>query len=119
MEAFAYDAGWRGHRLVLTSESGADWAAEAGDVFECLMMLREQVEPEGIRLCCNGSRLDAWASGMQRDMGSGFSTYLLAGVSKGQRPPTANTLDFAPPEMIAKVTEQRAWYKAWLGDPGS
>jgi hypothetical protein len=83
------------------------------------MVLREQVEPRGIRVCCNGSRLDAWASGMQRDMGSGFSTYLLTGVAKGQRPPAVNTLDFAPPEVVVKVAEQRAWHKAWMGDSGS
>ncbi len=107
----------QGYRLTLTSPHGDEWSAEAGDAFECLMSLRELVEPEGILLCCNGARRDAWSSGMQRDMGSGFSTYLLSGVAKGQRPPTANTLDSAPPDLIASVADQRAWYSSWLGEP--
>ena len=76
------------------------------------MGLREQVE--GIRLCCNGARRDAWASGMQRDMGSGFTTYLLGETPKGDRPPAVATLDAAPVEMIVTVDEQRSWCRAWL-----
>ena len=109
----------RGHRLMLRSPSDVEWAAEASDVFECLMVLRQQLEPEGVRLCCHGSRLDAWASGMQRDMGSGLSTYLLDGVAKGERPPAVPTLAFAPPELVVSRDDQIAWHSDWLRSRGA
>lgn len=107
----------RDHRLVLRSPTNDQWTSQARDVFECLMGLREQVEPLGLRLCCNGARRDAWASGMQRDMGSGFTTYLLGDTPKGQRPPAVATLDTAPIELVVTADEQRSWYRAWLGVP--
>jgi hypothetical protein len=33
----------RGHRLILRSPSEVEWAAGASDVFECLMVLRQQL----------------------------------------------------------------------------
>jgi len=67
----------RGYRLTLGAPDGRHWSAVAGDLFECLIVLRNQIEPLGMRACCNGARRDAWASGMQRDMGRGASVYLL------------------------------------------
>ena len=109
----------RGHRLVLESPSEVEWTAEASDVFECLMVLRQQLEPEGVRLCCHGSRLDAWASGLQRDMGSGLSIYLLGAVAEGERPPSVPTLDFAPPELVVSRDDQMEWHREWLRSHGA
>ena len=81
------------HRLTLSPDTGESWLAERSDVFERLLALRAEVEPGGLLLCYNGSRRDAWASGMARDMGGGYSVYLLAGVAEGERPPLAATLD--------------------------
>ncbi len=105
------------YRLTLTAPDGASWSSEKGDVFECLLTLRDEIEPLGFRLCCNGARKDAWASGMLRDMGMGKSVYLLADARKGERPPQVGTLEAAPADMIVTVEEQRRWYADWLKQP--
>ena len=102
----------RSASLTLVALDGRAWRAEQVDVFECLLSLRDQVEPLGIRLCCNGARRGAWASGMQRDMGMGTSVYLLAETVPGKR--QVQALDPAPAESIVSVQEQRTWYSDWL-----
>jgi hypothetical protein len=103
-----------GYRLTLLAPDGREWSTERADIFEYLLALRDQVEPLGLRLCCNGARRDAWASGMQRDMGMGTWVYLLTDVDPGQRPPQVRTLDPAPAESVVSVQEQRAWHADWL-----
>lgn len=103
------------YRLSCRDGDGREWAAESSDVFACLMDLRRQVESMGIRLCCNGSRRDAWSSGMQRDMGEGLVVYLLSEVPKGVRAPQVPTLDPIEPSLAVAVGEQEAWYQEWLG----
>lgn len=103
-----------GYRLTLTASDGRMWSAEAGDIFETLMTLRMEAEQSNVLICCNGARRDAWASGMQRDMGTGAVCYRLEGVARGIRPPSAKTLDPAPPNLVVTVEEQRSWHHAWL-----
>jgi hypothetical protein len=101
------------YRLSLRSPAGVTWSAEAGDIFGCLIELREQVEPEGLMLCCNGARRDADMSGMLADMGEGRQVYLLDGVSISERPPKVETLAPAPCEMVVSVDEQLRWLDDW------
>jgi hypothetical protein len=105
------------HRLTLEALDGRSWSAEASDVFECLMELRNQVEPLGVRLCCNGSRRNAWSSGMQSDMGQGLVVYLLSRPRSKERPPQVDTLGPAPSDEVVSVAEQQAWYESWLAHP--
>ena len=105
--------GVRRYRITLRAPDARQWSGEATDIFECLIELRKQIEPLGLRTCCNGARLDAWASGMQRDMGGGAFVYLLDGVPPKQAPPQVNTLDPAPLDTIASVADQRAWHDEW------
>jgi hypothetical protein len=55
-----------------------NWSAEGPDLFKALRELRRALDLLGIRLGVNGARRDAWASGMQCDMGEGRVVYLLA-----------------------------------------
>ena len=98
-------------RTLLMAADGTQWRADGADIFECLLILRNQVEPYGFRLCCNASRRDAWVSGMLRDMGDGTLVYLLT-----TRPPdgsggpeTADTLGAAPPDEVVSLPEQLDW----------
>ena len=104
------------HDFRMTCEGSEQrrWTIETYDVFECLMRLRHQVEAAGWLLCCNGARRDSWSSGMARDMGGGWSVYLLEGVPKGQRPPLVPTLDPVLPELAATVAQQWHWYEEWV-----
>jgi hypothetical protein len=42
------------YRLTLRSRDGRHWTGEGLDLFYCLLHLRNQVEPDGVRLCCHG-----------------------------------------------------------------
>jgi len=105
----------RSYRLTLGAPDGRSWSAEAGNVFQCLLDLRGLVEPLGVRLCCNGSRRNAWCSGMQADMGQGLFVYLLTRPRTTDRPQQVDTLGAASPDDVVSVGEQRAWYEEWLG----
>jgi hypothetical protein len=106
----------RGIALTLSDGSGRTWEALGGDVFDALMRLRLDAERDGIQICCNGARRNAWSSGMQRDMGEGYAVYLLP-AEKGGRPPEVGTLDPAPPDDVVSVAEQRAFFEDWSGHP--
>lgn len=101
-------------RLELLSEDRV-WEAEGPDAFEALRNLRRQLDPLGVRLGCNGARVNAWSSGMQRDMGLGRATYLCRLGSFG-KPEMARTLDPAPPSEVGTVAEQDEFHEAWLAD---
>lgn len=105
------------YRLTLRSRDGRQWAAAGTDVFACLLDIRNQIEPDGLRLCCNGSRRNAWSSGMQRDMGQGFVVYLLSKPRAKVRPPQVRTLGPALPGEVVSVAEQLAWHTEWLASP--
>jgi hypothetical protein len=77
--------------IALTDHDDHSWVAEGPDLFEALRALRRIVDPLGIRLGVNGARRDAWASGMQRDMGEGRVVYLLT-EGETKRPPQVSTL---------------------------
>lgn len=106
------------HRIGLTLHdgSGRTWEATGGDAFDALMKLRLEVEPNGVQLCCNGARRNAWSSGMQRDMDEGSTTYLLRLGEHGARPRSVRTLDPAPGNDVTTVAEQVAFHEEWLGE---
>lgn len=105
--------------LSLRSLSDETWEAVGNDVFGTLMQLRETMEPLGVLICCNGARINAWSSGMQRDMGEGKCVYLLSTTDRASKPPVVATLGAADPSEIVLVADQRAWYEAWSPKPPS
>jgi hypothetical protein len=110
-----------------SSRDGRVWTVEliadehslsghAGDVFEASRALRRLCEAEGILIGFNGARPNAWASGMQRDMGSGHSVYLLnldPPVAR-LRPPEVRTLKAAPLDEVGSLAEQDEFQRQWL-----
>jgi len=82
------------------------WAASGPDLFEALRNLRRLIDPLGFRLALNGARRDAWASGMQRDMGEGRYVYLLEPGQTG-RPEQGDTLGTAPIELIGQLPSKK------------
>jgi hypothetical protein len=104
--------------LSLSDGSGRTWTAAAFDAFDALMKLRLEAEADGVQICCNGARRNAWSSGMQSDMGVGFSTYLLRLGEHGERPESVPTLAPAPAADVATVEEQLAFHEEWLGELG-
>jgi hypothetical protein len=88
--------------------------AEAEDLFECLVKLRTELEKEGAKILCNGARVDAFPSGMAREMSGGKKVYLLKKGEPANPKDLVNTFDEAPIEQIASVADQRDSYLAWI-----
>ena len=108
-----------GYRLELAVPEIGAQTAEASDVFECLCRVRTQLDREGIRLCCNGARLNVWPSGMARDMGGGLKAYVLQVGRRASIDDLVDIFDSAPIEDIATVAEQRRFTEKWLAAPKS
>jgi hypothetical protein len=81
-------------------------------MFEALVRLRRQLEPDGLTVAVQGARQDTYPSGMACDMGGGMKVYVLC---PGQRTPPdlVETFDDAPSDQIATVEGQRAFAGAW------
>ena len=88
--------------------------AEASDVFECLSRVRAQLDKDGVRLCCNGARLNVWPSDLGRDMGEGLTAYDLQIGRPASLKDLVDIFDPAPIETIATVEEQRRFSEKWL-----
>jgi hypothetical protein len=99
--------------LTVTSPDGKGWAAEGPDLFKALRALRRILDPLDIRLGVNGARHDAWASGMQCDMGEGRFVYLLTEGQVG-RPEQVSTLGPAPLSEVGTVDDQDQQHEQWL-----
>jgi hypothetical protein len=97
----------------ITSPDGTSWAAEGPDLFKALRALRRILDPLGIRLGVNGARRDAWASGMQCDMGEGRVVYLLVEGQAG-RPEQVSTLGDTSISHVGTVDDQDQQYERWL-----
>jgi hypothetical protein len=98
--------------IVLTSPT-TSWTSTGSDPFEALRALRRQLDNEGIRVGLAGALPNAWASGMQRDMGEGRSVYLLEIPRSAGRPPTAGTLDAVSCDRVGSVADQDEFQRRW------
>jgi hypothetical protein len=99
--------------LEMRVENVGNFHKESHNYFDALIALREELEPLQIKVLCFGARKDVWASGMQRDMGAGLMAYLLSANGEGRKP-EQSIFDFAPPEVVGSVSEQREFADGWL-----
>jgi hypothetical protein len=106
------------YRIELVARVGhytCPYTATAPDMFEALVRLRRQLEPDGLAVAVQGARRDTYPSGMARDMGGGMQVYVLR-PGEASRQDLVKTLDDAPPGQITTVGEQRAFAEAWLNE---
>lgn len=85
-------------------------------MFETLVRLRRQLEPDGLMVAVQGARRDTWASGMARDMGGGMQVYVIRPGLPARPEDLVETLDDPPPDQMAAVDEQQAPFKAWWAE---
>jgi hypothetical protein len=85
----------------------------AGDMFEALVRIREQLEPQGWFVAVQGSRLDTFASGMQRDMAGGLSVYVMRMGEPARSEDVVETFAEADPGLLATVDAQRRRVAEW------
>jgi hypothetical protein len=94
------------------------YTATGPDMFEALVRLRRQLEPDGLRVAVQGSRRDTYPSGMARDMGGGTKVYVMRPGLPARPEDLVEALDDAPLDQMATVAEQQAFFDAWLAEPG-
>lgn len=107
------------YRIELVTRVGhytCPYTATAPDMFEALVRLRRQLEPDGLTVAVQGARRDTYPSGMARDMGGGMRIYVLKTEGRARMDDLVETLDDAPPDQIGTVDEQRAFADAWLAE---
>ncbi|WP_433408909.1 hypothetical protein ACQPZU_01050 [Saccharomonospora azurea] len=92
---------------------GGPYTATGPDMFEALVRLRRQLEPEGLMIAVQGARRDTFPSGMARDMGEGKQVYVLRPGQPANRDDLVETLADAPLAQLATVDEQRAFFETW------
>jgi hypothetical protein len=93
--------------------------ARAMDAFEALVRIREQLEPQGWLVAVQGSRRDAYPSGMARDMGGGQQIYVLHPGEPAHHSDLVDTFAEADPALLATVAEQKHHWEEWLAAPES
>lgn len=92
---------------------GDRYTATAMDMFESLVRLRRQLEPEGWAIAVQGARRDTYPSGMSRDMGGGLRIYVMRTGHKPSEADLVDTLADADLERIVTVAEQQTWHAEW------
>ena len=83
------------------------------DLFHCLEQLRLLLEPEGLSVAVQGSRTNAWASGMQRNMTGAQKIYIHRNGHHLEKSDIVNIFDDADPADLATVAAQRESYRLW------
>ncbi len=109
------------YRIELVTRLGSytcPYTATGPDMFEALVRLRRQLEPDGLMVAVQGSRRDTYPSGMARDMGGGMQVYVMRPGLGARGEDLVKTLDDAPPDQIATVGEQQAFTEAWRAGLG-
>lgn len=108
------------YRIELMTRLGSytcPYTATGPDMFEAMVRLRRQLEPDGIAVAVNGARGDTYPSGMARDMGGGMKVYVMRSGRSARREDLIETLDDAPPDQLGTVDDQRAFAEAWRAEP--
>ncbi|WP_344117673.1 hypothetical protein [Streptomyces blastmyceticus] len=101
--------------ITLKSCDGWAWSADGDDIFEAMSRIRLQIEPLGYQLLCNGARIDAFPSGMSRDMWGGRVLYILKPGRAAYR--RVSIFDRAEPASVGTVAAQQGFYDSWLAGP--
>ena len=84
----------------------------ADDFFEALRQIRLELETQNAMILCNGARIDAYPSGMSRQMSLGLIVYLnQMGQPAKQK---AAIFDKADADWVASVAEQDKYHRDWL-----
>ena len=114
-----YDGPVPSYRIELFTRVGnytCPYTATGPDMFEALVRLRRQLEPDGLVVAVQGSRRDTYPSGMAREMGGGMRVYVMRPGLPARGEDLVETLDDAPPDQMATVDEQRAFTEAWSAE---
>jgi hypothetical protein len=100
--------------LRLVNPAGSVWEVTDLTVWHALHALRAQTDLIGVRLCCQGARVDAHVSGMGLSMSGGWLAYILPSWRSPRSRDLVNILDPAPLRKIGTVSEQARYFERWV-----
>ena len=83
-----------------------------GDMFEALIALRKELEKTGCLLLCVGGRVDAYASGMCREMGGAGKVYITQLGKHATK--LFDIFGKAKPETCGTVEQQKEFHRKWV-----
>lgn len=89
-------------------------AAEAGDFFEALCMIRLTLEKESLIPFCYGASLNVFPSNMARQMGLGHSAYRMEMGTPAKRESLVPIFAQGEDVVPASVERQRAYFDDWV-----
>ena len=84
----------------------------ADDFFDALRQIRLELETQNVMILCNGARIDAYPSGVSRQMSLGRIAYLNQMGQPAQQ--KVAIFDKTEANWVASVAEQDKYYHAWL-----
>lgn len=87
---------------------------KAIDTFEALVLIRLELEAEGIQVLCYGACKDVRPSGMSRSMCGGIKAYRHPLGLKPSQKETVHILQTGPDVIAVTVSEQLLYYEEWL-----
>lgn len=91
----------------------AEYSAVSVDAFDALEMIRLKLEAAGRMIAVQGSRREAYASGLQRDMHGGIRAYICKMGEQIAMDDLVDIFAAADRDQVATVAEQHEWYRRW------
>jgi len=103
-----------GASMKLVVSDGSTYIEQADDLFECLVEIRRETDPLGLRICCAGCKKDAYPSRMNREMGGGSKVQIRTLGRPTQREDQIGIFEAVNLSEVGTVEEQEAYYRIWL-----
>ena len=97
---------------ITLSDNQVSITKTADDFFEALRQIRLELETQNAMILCNGARIDAYPSGMSRQMSLGRIVYLNQTGQPAKH--KAAIFDKADADWVASVAEQDKYHRDWL-----
>lgn len=103
--------------IELSLDGKQTFKLEGSDLFDCLCTLRTKTDVLGIKILCNGARIDAFPSPMLQSSGA-RKIYITEIGKQALRENLVNIFDEAPAEKVGTVKEQFEFHTKWIDSLG-
>lgn len=100
--------------LIVSSERLGRILCSAVDLFTALCRIRIVLESQNCKICCNGARIDSWASNLGRDMGGGRKVYITTMGKLASLSDLVPTFGDCQSSKIGTTVEQIFYHRQWL-----
>jgi hypothetical protein len=90
---------------------------EGDDLFDCLCSLRSKLDVLGIKILCNGARIDAYPSPMLQSSGA-RKVYVTTMGKQALRENLVDIFDETTADKVGTVEEQEDYHNKWFDSLG-